>query len=368
MRQESLQQAIEFIGELKRADPSATKARIQREFVARFAPTRVRSVFVGEGYALRFSEARTGSFSNTVLSLSALRLHDNDPFVVVVVRPQSIDFLLANATYLRKISHSSHQLRADNIKGSFNGTDIMTEYEGTPNRPENFEQLFAQHLAFRWDENVFRLVEATNEIVGRDRRLRPTDAQKELILAAPKRAAAALRSGEFRAVEQELSALVKIQRMAILEAAKVENVNLRGNAIEQLLTRGVNAHELGDLTRNLESGCLVIDIKTKLLDRASAPKAYNVDKMLSFLAQPGSVLAFLMIGVDTRQETVSARLLPIFEMSLLGATRIQHHWAGRTSRGVTQLSGPFHRGTEPGYRASVDVARARAFLEELLAL
>jgi hypothetical protein len=162
--------------------------------------------------------------------------------------------------------------------------------------------------------------------------------------------------------------MVDAHRGAILELARVDNVNLRGNAIEQLLTGSVNAHELADLTRTLEEGSLFIDIKTKLLDRASAPKAYNVDKMLDFLAQPGSVLAFLMIGVDTGRSKVSARLLPVLESALLAATGVRHHWAGRSSRGVTQLSGQFGRASEADYRPGVDVARAQAFLEELLAL
>lgn len=364
----NLEQAIAFIRDFKRAYPDADKARLQHEFSKRFSPTPVRSVLVGDGYALRFSEARTGSFSNTVLSLSALRAHDSQPFVVVVVRDRTVEFLLANATFLKKISHSSHQLRTDNIKGSFNGSDIMTDYEGVRNAPENFEQLFAQHLAFTWEENLGRLVEATNAIVGRDQRFQPTEAQKVILLEAPDRAAVALNSLRFRAIERELQAKVKAQSAAILSVAKVDNVNLRGNAIEQLLTGDVNAHELGDLTRRLDDGPLVIDIKTKLLDRASAPKAYNIDKMLAFLSQPGSVLAFLMIGVDTRRGTVSARLLPVFEASLLDATGVQHHWAGRTSRGVTQLSGRFDRGSAPGYQPRIDIARAQAFLQELLAL
>jgi len=36
----------------------------------------------------------------------------------------------SNTTFLKKISHSSHELRTDNIKGSFNGSDIMVVYEG----------------------------------------------------------------------------------------------------------------------------------------------------------------------------------------------------------------------------------------------
>jgi len=40
---------------------------------------------------------------------------------------------MANTTFLKKISHSSHQLRVDNVRGSFLGHDIMREYEGIEN-------------------------------------------------------------------------------------------------------------------------------------------------------------------------------------------------------------------------------------------
>ena len=70
-------------------------------------------------------------------------------------------------------------LRIDNVKGSFNGSDIVTDYEGTPNVPENFAELFALHSAFTWEENLERLVEATNEIVSRNNRFQPSDDQRE---------------------------------------------------------------------------------------------------------------------------------------------------------------------------------------------
>ena len=169
-------------------------------------------------------------------------------------------------------------------------------------------------------------------------------------------------------MERELCQLLEHHRAAILEAAQLDNVNLRGNAIEQLLTGAGNAHELGDMMRPLGDGRMAIDIKTKLLDRASAPKAYNVDKMLRYLAEPSSMLAFFMVAVDTRAGTVSGRLLPILESSLLDATCVQHHWAGRTSRGVTQLSGQFARASAPTYQPAIRLGPARAFLEALLAL
>jgi hypothetical protein len=365
---QTLFDSISFLRNLKAENPAADKALLQAAFSEAFNPTKVRSVFVSNGFAFRFSEARTGSFSNTVLSLSALQAYDAVPFVVVVVRQDRVDFLLSNTSFLKKISHSSLQLRTDNIKGSFNGTDIMSEYEGIPNTPAQFEALFALHSAFTWEENIERLVESTNAIVGRDNRFRPTDADIAAIMTAPERAAAALDAPEFCEAERELCELVENHRAAILEVAQIDNVNLRGNTIEQLMTGAANAHELGDLIRPIEGGQLVIDIKTKLLDKASAPKAYNVDKMLAFLAEPGSVFAFFMLGVDIHAGSVSARLLPVLESALLEATSVQHHWAGRTSRGVTQLSGQFGRASAPGYEPVVDLGRAHSFLDKLLRL
>ncbi len=142
---------------------------------------------------------------------------------------------------------------------------------------------------------------------------------------------------------------------------------LRGNRIERLVTGGVNAHELGDLRRGLDGGELVVDVKTKLTDRISAPKAYNIDKMLSFLATEGSVFAFLVLGVDVNAGTVAARLVPVLDQVLLSATAVQHHWAGRGSRGVTQLSGRFDQVLAANYRPTIDQAKARTFLSDLLA-
>lgn len=180
----------------------------------------------------------------------------------------------------------------------------MVEYKGTVNIPKNFRLLFTQHSAFSWEENLERLVDATNQIKAKVTRFVPSEDEREKILAAPYRSVAALESETFKSVEAELTGIIQSKSADIIRAAlsDINNVNRRGNAIEQLITATGNAHELGDLIRPLSDGELVIDIKTKLLNRASAPKAYNVDKMLRFLSNPGSVFAFFMIGVDTQRK------------------------------------------------------------------
>lgn len=344
----------------------ADKSAVQNAWVKWASPARMRSVFVVDSFAIRFSEAMTGAFSNTVLSLSALAKHDARPFVVAVLHRFTVDFLLANSTFLRKISHSSQMLRVDNVKGSFNGTDIVTVYRGIPNKPEHFDELFAHHSAFEWKENLERLVESTNDIGARNTRFQPSSTELETILGAPHRFTEAIDSEEYAMAERCLSARLDAERTQILAASRIDNVNQRGNKIEHLITGKENTHGLGDIVFPMIGGNLVIDIKTKLLDRVSAPKAYNVDKMLKLLAQPDSVLAFFIIGVDVSGERVSGRLLTVLDDALRKSTVVQHHWAGRGSRGVTQLSGNFGQTLSPTYQSTINIEDAQSFLQRLI--
>lgn len=363
---QGLQDAIEFIRALRRDDPNADKAVLQCRYVKAFHPRRQRSVLVGNGYALRFSQAAGVGFANTVLSLSALRQHDERPFVIVVVRPDQVDFLLANSTFLRRASHSSQALRVDNVRGSFNGTDILTTFGGVANAPAQFETLFAMHEGFSWEENLERLVQQTNAIAARERSFVPTEGAVGALLSAPDRARAVLASLAFARLEGELQARVAARREDILSASAIDNVKLRGEAIERLLAGEPSSHDLGDLTAKIDGALLAIDIKTKLLDRKSAPKAYNVDKALEFMSRADTVLAFLIVGIDRRLGAVTARLLPVLESGLIDSTTRQPHWAGRSSRGTTQLTGDFRKVLAPDYLPKLDVEKAKDFIRRLL--
>ena len=364
-----LDQAIQFIRDLCLSTTDIKKETIVRAVSEEFDLKRHRSIYACEDYAFRFSSAKGSSFSNTVASLSAVQSFDLVPFVVCVIRPTGPDFLLANATLLKKISHSSHQLRVDNIRGSFLGHDIARELGGLANTPENFDQLFAMHQSVSWEENLERLVAATANIKASGTRFSPLVSELSNLHQAPKLAASLLLDAGYLRVKEELSARVKEQTTQILQDAKIDNVNERGNRIEQAITGGGNEHQLADMIKQVGDNIeLQIEIKSKRMDLHSSPKGYNIDKMLATLAKGKTAIVFCLLGIDLSHRNVTTSVISIFDQTMLKATRTQFHWAGRNSRGVTQLTGDFDSLFSPEYQESIDVVQASEFIASLINL
>jgi hypothetical protein len=357
---------IAALNAYKASTPGANKAAMEEFFQTRTGASWDRSVARAQSYAMRFSEAKGEGFSNAVASLSRLQTYDAVPFVVCIVRPDRLDFRLANTTFLKKISHSSQALREDNIRGTFLGHDVMADYQGLANEPRNFDALFALHQKASWTGNLSRLVAASAAIVGRPQPLELNAMARALLMAAPARAAAALQAPAYRAAARRLESVVLHNRELLLQTAALDNVNLRGTAIEQIFTDGQNAHRLDDLSFPLEGGVLIVDVKTKLMQRASAPKLYNIHKMLTALSRPGSVFSIFFIGLGIARHECVCRLVSIFDPAILKATRVQAHWAGRGSLGVTQLSGDLSPLFQPGFTPSVDIAAGQALIAKFL--
>ncbi len=363
----SISEVIRFIQKLKEENPAYSKDQIALATAKAFDLKLSRKVYHCPEFSIRFSTAKRSSFSNTVLSLSALTSYDKAPFIVCIVRPGKVEFLLANSSFLRKISHSSHRLRVDNVKGSFLGHDILREFEGLRNCPGNFGKLFAIHGEFTWDENLLRLVEATTAIVPTGVRFNPSAEQTKNILAAGTLANRISGTADYLRIEGALGQLVAEQHKAILQAATIDNINERGNAIEQIITRTGNVHGIHDLVFNLPGNIqLLVDVKTKLVNLASSPKAYNVDKFLETLAGGNKTLSFFFIGIDLASQVTKTRLVSLLDDTILKATRIQFHWAGRNSRGVTQLTGDLSSIFDRQFREAVNVADAEKFLRMLM--
>ena len=364
------------------------KSKLTTLVAAKFSLTKDRSVYYCNDFAVRFSSSHGESFSNTILSLSNLQKVDDRPFIVCLVTPSRNYCYLANSTFLKKISHSSQELRENNIRGSFNGSDIMRDFEGLRNTPENFDGLSDIHSGIGFDGNLVRLVEATTGISPTGKKFLATEVARITILEAPARATFFVASKNAAELKQDLDEKVNRFRNEILLAALIENVNVRGRIIEYLIA-GEDArlrhdliaalrsksglpqfkteNSLGDYTRIFDDFHTETDVKTKIMILDSNPKAYNLDKMLEFLATPKSVFMFYFVGVDP-DKIVNTVLLSIFQTKLLKSTILLKHWAGRNSRGVSQFEGKTIGRLIISPEFGIDKKVASAFLEKVLDL
>lgn len=172
----------EFVNYITNEAPKHNKESVEIAANKKYNFIKDRKVYHNQYFAVRFSYSKTSSdsFSNTILSLSALEKYDKIPFFVVLIRKSADNkVLLANTSFLKKNSHSSQELRMNNIKGSFNGSDIIKDYCGLENSPENFDSLFAIHQGFEWEDNLSRLVEATLNISPTKTKFIPNQIQEK---------------------------------------------------------------------------------------------------------------------------------------------------------------------------------------------
>lgn len=349
-----------FVDDINSAAPTGSKDALIDYCTAKYNLTKDRKVYYCRYFAVRFSYSQSGAFSNTVLSLSALQKFDKIPFFVVLVRNNNSNIVyLANTTFLSKISHSSKDLSINNIKGSFNGSDIIKDYNGIANSPNNFDYLFAIHEGLDWDDNLLRLVEASAAIQPVSQKFIPSLREKENIFNSINRAESFIQSTNLKALSDDLNERCNKCRDAILIASHIENVNLRGRLIEFLVTSNDKERDtimgmlkedalllpefgtrddLGDYERVFDNGHTYTDIKTKVIYLDSAPKAYNVDKFLKKMAEDNSVFFFYLIGINEKG-LFNTVLCSVYHNSLIDASIVQHHWAGRATRGVVQFNG-----------------------------
>ncbi len=321
-----------------------------------------RAVYHTNFFAVVFCYSKNNSFSNVVLSLSKLEKYDHLPCFVVLVKKNLDNVIyLINTTFLDKISHSSQDLRIDNIRGSLLGSNIRKELEeiNKSNKPRDFDELFAYHQGFTWQENIERLVESTNNIKSNKIKVAFDETEINNLFNAPSRAIKFIESDDYNILLQDLRKRCEDVKDAILVAAHIDNVNIRGRLIEVLITsnqekrnqllRNISniehflptydtKNDLGDYTRSFDNSESYTDIKTKILYLDSNPKAYNIDKFLKCMGKNRTVFMFFFVGID-ETGVVNTILASVFHDKLQKTTLLQHHWAGRSTRGAAQFNG-----------------------------
>lgn len=366
--------------------PQHNKQVVEDAICSKFHLTKDRKVYHSDYFAVRFSYSKSSSdsFSNTVLSLSALEKYDKIPFFVVLVRQNADNLiLLSNTTFLRKISHSSQELSMTNIKGSFNGSDILRNLDGKDNIPENFDYLFSIHQGLDWEDNLSRLVDASSRIRPRNEKFVPTDNEKDNIFNSISKAKSFVESCNFGVLEKDLIDRCDKSRNEILIASHIENTNIRGRLIESLITSNeeerqciiANLHDLetalpaydtknglGDYCRQFDNGDTYTDIKTKVVYLNSNPKAYNIDKFLRQMSDTKSIFLFFFIGVD-ENSIFKTLLCSVYHGKLIDNTILQFHWAGRSTRGAAQFNGTAidEMLNEEKFTNQIDTDKAKTF-------
>ena len=381
----------QFVHYIIKEAPKHNKKIVEEAANRKYSFVKDRKVYHNQYFAVRFSYSKSSSdsFSNTVLSLSALEKYDKIPFFVVLVR-QSADnlILLANTTFLKKISHSSQELSMTNIKGSFNGSDIMRDYDGRINAPDNFDYLFAVHQGLEWEDNLMRLVDATANIKGISQKFIPTWEEENTIYDSVRRANDFIESQYYEILKNDLNNRCNKCRNEILIASHIENTNIRGRLIESLITSDDEERKiliknlknleialpyydtkngLGDYHVEYENADTYTDIKTKVIYLNSNPKAYNIDKFLKQMADSRSVFMFFFIGID-ENDIFNTLLCSVYHSELIDNTILQFHWAGRSTRGVAQFNGTAIDAMlkEKVFVNAIDSVKTKQFIKKLL--
>ena len=84
------------------------------------------------------------------------------------------------------------------------------------------------------------------------------------------------------------------------------------------------------------------------------------------MANSNTVFLFFFVGID-ENGIASTKLCPVYDKELIDATICQFHWAGRNSRGVTQLKGEsINVILGEDYTVSIDKTKAEIFISDLL--
>lgn len=374
-------------------DNSLSKERLIDKIVNKYNLSKDRKIYFDDNLAIRFSYSKNGKFSNTILSLSHLQKYDDRPIFVCLNTPQKNIIFLCNTTFLKKISHSSKDLTTKNIVGSFNGGDIMTDLAGIKNEENNFQELFEMHKNNSSDENLTRLVNATNNIEGVMEKFKPSLEELNLINNSIERAINFNDSIFFNQLNDDLLKRLNIVRNEVIIASLIEDVNLRGRIIEYLITHSsadaiwknvvkqLNGqsfsfpniktdNDLGDYNKDFIQFNTKTDIKTKILVLNSCPKGYNIDKLLRFLSTNNSIYMLFIIGIDNSQnnEKIITKLCSVFELEVMKATVITDKWAGRNTRGSAQFRGSNIKLILENPSNEIDKDFAREKLKEMLKL
>lgn len=357
--------------------------------------------YYNEYYAIRFSDIEV-SKSNCVVGLKKIIGYNDRPFINIQISNTCVHACLINLTFIDNATHTSaKELRMNNWIGTILIRDIIMNIEikgrTLSNEIENFKELFQYHEYQNDTDNMARIVgnriRLNREIEEKNKknpvRFEPDESQVKNIDKSVQRALNYWKcSKRYEKIKKELDDKVESVKEYILKAAEINHVKKRGNIIEYLITsdptdtvlieikKALNSqermpriktkNELGDYHCNEEGYKIEIDIKSHLqTSRGSAPKGYNVDKVLEFLSKDNTIFLLYFLAINKDKGTVKSLLVPMYH-ELLHSTKLIGHHVGVGRRGEVQFQ---KKQIEELYlldKIEIDEEKANDFLQNVL--
>ena len=93
----------------------------------------------------------------------------------------------------------------------------------------------------------------------------------------------------------------------------------------------------------------------------------NIDKFLKCMGNEKSVFMFFFVGID-ETGIVNTVLASVFHDKLQNTTLLQHHWAGRGTRGAAQFNGKTINELlyDGQFENNINDNESKSFLQKLL--
>ena len=159
---------VDFLLKWRDANPTGSKKVLSAAVLAQCDLKLDKALLVGKHCVLRISQMQeVGNDSSAVAALRKIDEYDDRPIVVCLFTTRGMRLLLANTTFLEKVSDRSYRLTTDHLTGSIVDSDILAAHGGIANLPANFKKLWAVHQEADKAENLARIVTATKDLHAR---------------------------------------------------------------------------------------------------------------------------------------------------------------------------------------------------------
>ena len=121
-----LAELVAFLLNWRDANPNGSKKVLAAEVLARTDLKLDKALLVGKHCVLRISQMQeVGNDSSAVAAFRKIEEYDDRPIVVCLFTSRGMRLLLANSTFLEKVSDRSYRLTSEHLAGSILDADFV---------------------------------------------------------------------------------------------------------------------------------------------------------------------------------------------------------------------------------------------------